>query len=106
MLPETLPGGWTRGQVRELPSDSVPAEIRSLVVRRAFEADYQGPEPMRIAIWEMPAAFEAAQKWRHREGTVAFHEGSYLALIDAPRASKAQRDAVADALTKLLRTGG
>jgi hypothetical protein len=105
-LPETFPGGWTRGAIRELTADSAPAEIRYLVIRHAYEAEYEGPVPMKITLWEMPAAFEAAQKWRHREGTIAFHEGSYLVVIDAPRASKAQRDAVAETLAKLLRSGG
>ena len=105
-LPAALPGGWTRGSARELSPEAVPAEIRALQLTRAFEADYQGPSPMKVIVYVMssPAgAFEAMQKWRHREGALAFHEGRYLAVVDAPQASKAQLDSAADAVSKSLR---
>lgn len=108
-LPANLPGGWARGALREPPPESAPPEIRSLSVRSSIEAEYHGPQPMKVTVYAMgspTAAFEAAQKWRHREGAVAFQEGRFLAVVDAPRASKAQRDAAADALAESLRSAG
>jgi hypothetical protein len=105
-LPDSLPGGWTHGATRDLSTDGAPGEIRALGVSRAVEADYQGPRQLKVIVYVMNSptgAFEAAQKWRHREGALAFHEERYLVVVDAPQLSKTERDSAAEAISKSLK---
>ena len=104
--PAELPGGWRLEGSADLPSAEAPQLVRSLSLKRALRARYQGPASLTVTFFEMttaPAAFELVQKWRPAPGTLFLHHKAWFLLIESPGSSNAALSQVATALEAHLK---
>jgi hypothetical protein len=83
-LKDVLPGqvqrAWILKQTQALPSEEAPALIRSLGLRQAIRAVYEGNGAITVRLFEMnveASAFELIQKWRQQDG-LALYKGPYF----------------------------
>lgn len=103
--PLTVEGGFRRGGLADAPLDSAPEPLRRLGVRRVQRALYEGPARIEATFYEMPtgaSAFEALQKWKPAEGSMALHEGEWFVVAEAEEGGPAQLSAFLNGLRKVL----
>jgi hypothetical protein len=88
-LREILPGqvqrAWILKKTDALPTEESPAMIRSLGLRQAIKAVYEGNGSISIRLYEMnveASAFELIQKWRQQDG-LAMYKGPYFFVAEA-----------------------
>jgi hypothetical protein len=80
ILPGQVQRAWILKRTEPLSTEESPAVIRSLGLRRAIRAVYEGNGIINIRLFEMSAeasAFELIQKWRQQDG-LALYKGSYF----------------------------
>ncbi len=85
VLPVEVQRIWTLKQTTNLSPGEVPELVRSLGLRRALEARYEGNGRIDVKVFEMnvdASAFELMQKWRQQDG-LAVYKGPYF-LVAAP----------------------
>ena len=91
LLPVQVQRTWTLRETKALPVEEAPAMIRSLGLKRAISAEYEGNPTLRIRVYEMSSqtvAFEMIQKWPQKDG-MAFYKGRYFVVADADRPDRA-----------------
>ena len=84
LLPENLAGDWHRGEIRELPPESVPPEVAHATLRQALEAMYEGPAFVQVDLFVLSssaAGLDLAQRWRPAADTVFFYQGNYFVVV-------------------------
>lgn len=82
VLPRTA-AGWTLEADAAACSELIPS------ARAAWRARYRGAPPVVLTVYEMPSetnGFDALQKWRPSTGRMAFYQGRYFAIAEAPGA--------------------
>jgi hypothetical protein len=80
LLPGQVQRAWTLRQADALPVEEAPAIIRSLGLRQAISAVYEGNGKITVHLFEMnveASAFELIQKWRQQDG-LASYKGPYF----------------------------
>jgi hypothetical protein len=89
-LKEILPGqvqrAWILKRTEALAAEESPAVVRSLGLRQAIRAIYEGNGSITVRLFEMNAetsAFELIQKWRQQDG-LAMYKGRYF-FVAAPK---------------------
>jgi hypothetical protein len=94
-LKEILPGqvqrAWILKRTEALPSEESPAVVRSLGLRQAIRAVYEGNGSITVRLFQMnteTSAFELIQKWRQQDG-LALYKGSYFFVAEAKGADQA-----------------
>ena len=102
-LPPDLNGGYRKVSSQPLPSGNVPELIRSMGLRAARTAQYEGPERFQVTVFEMnsgSSAFELAQKWKSEPGRIHFHKGSSFLLLESSGADNATLNRLAALVEK------
>jgi hypothetical protein len=90
---------------------AVPLETREwrgvAGARRVCRADYTGPAPMRVTLFDLPGypagpgAFDAWQKWPpNQPGKIGFWSDRYFAVAESPGADRAALDRFAISFTR------
>jgi hypothetical protein len=85
-------GAWKLKQSRDLAAVNIPEPLRRLGVRRAGEAEYEGPGVIKVEVYEFTssaAPFVAEQTWKPAANTVAVHHESRFNVIHWDNADKA-----------------
>jgi hypothetical protein len=83
-LPETIAGGWTRTDLREMPPASGVEPPARATVRRLAQADYTGPAKATVTLYELSssgAALDAVQRFPPAADTVFFYKDAYFAVV-------------------------
>jgi hypothetical protein len=87
-LKDRLPGqvqrAWILKQTETLPAEEAPAVVRSLGMRQAIKAGYEGNGHITVKVFEMnveASAFELIQKWRQQDG-LAMYKGPYFFVAE------------------------
>lgn len=86
-FPQVLQGDWQISTEEMIAPASVPELVRSLGLRQAQRAVYEGPESLTVVVYEMDAeaaAFELQQKWRAEEGRLTFYTGPRFVMLESP----------------------
>jgi hypothetical protein len=99
MLPEQVPGGWTREDIQPLHASDLPADVTGMPWKQAVIARYRSSSgAVNVRLIEMKSeteAFELTQRWRQSEG-LAFYKGQYFVVcrpdgVDQQRLSEFTR---------------
>jgi hypothetical protein len=80
VLPVQVQRTWTLRETKTIPREEAPAMIRSLGLKRALLARYEGNGSITVRVYEMSsqtAAFEMIQKWPQKDGP-AFYKSKYF----------------------------
>lgn len=91
VLPTQLQDDWKLQGTKTLPAEESPAIVRSLGLRQAITATYQGTGRIVIRVFEMnveASAFELIQKWQQRDG-LAIYKGPYFVVARGEGADQA-----------------
>jgi hypothetical protein len=82
LLPESMPGGWSRLSIGEMTGarDPVPANA----VEQSQSAAYHGPGLLEARVYQLNSAavgLDLAQRWRPSADTVFFNQGPYFVVV-------------------------
>lgn len=82
LLPETMPGGWTRVSTGEFSGarDPVPGNA----VEQSRAATYKGTGTLEVHVYQLTSAavgLDLAQRWRPSADTVFFNQGVYFVVV-------------------------
>ena len=109
-LKDALPGqvqrAWILKQTEALPAEEAPSLIRSLGLRQAIRAVYEGNGSITVSVFEMnvdASAFELIQKWRQQDG-LAMYKGSYFFVVQGKGTDQATLSAFLQAFQRELKT--
>ena len=109
-LKDALPGqvqrAWILKKTEVLPSEEAPAMIRSLGLRQAIRAVYEGNGSITVRMFEMnveASAFELIQKWRQRDG-LALYKGPYFFVAQGEGVDQATLSSFLQAFQQELKT--
>ncbi len=87
-LAEVLPqkvGDWTLAKSAPIPAGEVLPEVRERSPEGALRAEYRGPAPVTLMLFQMQSeasAFALMQSWRRREGAQPFYRGPLFGIAE------------------------
>lgn len=85
--PATLGAGWQRITMDTPPVAEAPEPLRALKPAQRVRASYRKDGiTIGVEVYAMPSqasAFEAQQKWRNEDGTLAFQSGNLFSVCTA-----------------------
>ncbi|MCC6363235.1 MAG: hypothetical protein IT165_06895 [Bryobacterales bacterium] len=105
VLPMNL-GAWKRVAVETIPPEEYQQDLRRLGVKRARRAVYRGPIRLTASLYQFRApavAFELVQKWRPRQGKLAFQQGDYFIILESEQDDHASMNSFASTLEGFLK---
>ena len=91
--------------MEQLPLDSLSADLQRLKVRRAARAEYEGAQPVRVALYEMPnpkTAYAMLRLTHESAGAAAFYHGDYFGVVEAPGADRDKLNSLSNAMVSGL----
>lgn len=105
VLPVEVQRAWTLKQTNNIAVDQAPELVRSLGLRRALVAQYEGNGRIDVRVFEMnveTSAFELMQKWRQNDDLAAY-KGSYFLVASADGPDRATLSAFLQALRDTIK---
>ncbi len=105
-LPVQVQRAWILKRTQPLPVEEAPALIRSLGLRQAIRAVYEGNGSVTVRMFEMnveTSAFELIQKWRQQDG-LAMYKGPYFFVAQGEGTDQATLSAFLQAFQQELKT--
>jgi hypothetical protein len=105
-LPNQVQRAWILKRTEALPAEESPAIIRSLGLRQAIKAVYEGNGEITIRVFEMKveaSAFELIQKWRQQDG-LAMYKGAFFFVADGKGTDQGTLSSFLQAFQQELKT--
>jgi hypothetical protein len=106
LLPNQVQRAWILKRTEALPAEESPAIIRSLGLRQAIRASYEGNGEITVKLFEMnveASAFELIQKWRQQDG-LAMYKGPFFFVAEGKVADQATLSSFLQAFQQELKT--
>jgi hypothetical protein len=106
LLPAQVQRAWILKKTDALPAEESPAIIRSLGLRQAIRAEYEGNGNISVRLFEMnveASAFELIQKWHQQDG-LAMYKGPYFFVAKGKGPDQATISSFLQAFQQELKT--
>lgn len=94
-FPKEVRGGWALKSSTAMPSESAPAVVRTLGLRKAFKGEYDGPSAVELTVYVMKSqtvAFECFQRWQRVPGTIPFYRNNLFFVPSSTSLDKSSLD--------------
>ena len=105
LFPASMPGGWKRTGLREIPASDAPDPVPRTAIDRLQVANYEGPGKLEARAYQLDSpgvALDLVQRWRPSADTVFFYRDEYFIVIKWQEADRKALKAFVDELEKRL----